>query len=91
MHVIYYLKIEFSNGKKDTAYYWLCTEGTKLDISESHWTGKENNGECDMWKPPLTNVWGGHQKETEQQKLSEQTSLSNILRNICTLEGRGTS
>lgn len=60
MYVIYYLKIEFSNGKKDIVYYWLCIEGIKLDISESYWIGKENNGECDMWKLLLINVWGGY-------------------------------
>lgn len=72
MLVIYYLKIEFSSGKRDAAHCWLCTEGTESDITENHWTGKKKSREHSMREPLM------HRPEHAVTK-------GEISRDVCTL------
>lgn len=81
MLVIYYLKIEFSSGKRDAAHCWLGTEGTESDITENHWTGKKESGEHNMReslmrRPELAVTKGRGKPERIRGKISQ---------NICTL------
>lgn len=81
MLVIYYLKIEFSSGKRDAAHCWLCTDGTESDMTENHWTGRKKSGEHNMWDS-FTNVQPEH---AVPKGRGNQKGSGKISRNICTL------